>query len=85
VDRDASEEDIKKAFRKLAMQYHPDRNPGNKQEAEERFKEINEAGGIKLSDGTVVKFEAKFYDDEPTRIACPIPAMPPGLRMLAYQ
>ncbi len=42
VSRDASEEEIKKAYRRLAIQYHPDRNPGDKQ-AEERFKEINEA------------------------------------------
>ena len=42
VSKTASGEEIKKAFRRLAMQYHPDRNPGNK-EAETRFKEINEA------------------------------------------
>ncbi|WP_353684061.1 molecular chaperone DnaJ [Thermodesulfovibrio sp. 3907-1M] len=42
VSRNASQEEIKKAFRRLARQYHPDLNPGNK-EAEERFKEINEA------------------------------------------
>jgi len=42
VSRNASEDEIKKAYRKLAMQYHPDRNPGNK-EAEQKFKEINEA------------------------------------------
>ena len=40
--RDASADDLKKAYRKLAMQYHPDRNPGDKQ-AEAKFKEINEA------------------------------------------
>jgi molecular chaperone DnaJ len=42
VARDAAAEDIKRAYRKLAMQYHPDRNPDNKQ-AEAKFKEINEA------------------------------------------
>ena len=42
VDKSASQDDIKKAYRKLAMQYHPDRNPGDKS-AEEKFKEINEA------------------------------------------
>ena len=42
VNRDASEEEIKKSYRKLAMKYHPDRNPGNK-EAEEKFKEAKEA------------------------------------------
>ena len=42
IKKDASQEEIKKAYRKLARQYHPDVNPGNKQ-AEERFKEINEA------------------------------------------
>jgi len=48
VERNASEADIRKAYRKLAMQYHPDRNPNDKQ-AEERFKEINEAYQV-LSD-----------------------------------
>src|ERR671931_2351036 len=42
VSRDATDDEIKKAYRKLAMQYHPDRNNGAK-EAEEKFKEITEA------------------------------------------
>jgi DnaJ-class molecular chaperone len=48
VKRDASEDEIKKAYRKLARQYHPDRNPGDKQ-AEARFKEVQAAYDI-LSD-----------------------------------
>ncbi len=48
VDRNASGEDIKKAYRKMAMKYHPDRNPGNK-EAEQIFKKAAEAYGV-LSD-----------------------------------
>ncbi len=48
VDRKASQDDIKKSFRKLAMKYHPDQNRDNKQ-AEEKFKEINEAYEV-LSD-----------------------------------
>lgn len=42
VERNASAEDLKKAYRKLAMQYHPDRNPGDK-EAEKKFKELSQA------------------------------------------
>lgn len=42
VKKDASEAEIKKAYRKLAMQYHPDRNKGDAK-AEKKFKEINEA------------------------------------------
>ncbi len=49
VERGASAEAIKQAFRRLALKHHPDRNPSNKKEAEERFKEISEAYEV-LSD-----------------------------------
>ena len=48
VERKANADDIRKAYRKLAMQYHPDKNPGDKK-SEEKFKEINEAYQV-LSD-----------------------------------
>jgi molecular chaperone DnaJ len=48
LDKSASQDDIKKAYRKLALQYHPDRNPEN-EEAEAKFKQVNEAHSV-LSD-----------------------------------
>jgi molecular chaperone DnaJ len=56
VGKGVSDEEIKKAYRKLARQYHPDRNPGDKQ-AEERFKEISQAHDV-LSDAE----KRKAYD-----------------------
>src|SRR4051812_8861001 len=56
VPRSASQAEIKKAFRKLAREHHPDRNPGDKA-AEKRFKDVNEANAV-LSDAD----KRKQYD-----------------------
>jgi len=49
VSRSATEEEIKKSYRRMALQFHPDRNPGNK-EAEEKFKEAAEAYEILMDE-----------------------------------
>ena len=56
VDKGASKDDIKKAYRKLAMQYHPDRNPGDKS-AEEKFKEAAEAYEVLHDDDKRAKYD----------------------------
>jgi curved DNA-binding protein len=57
VDKKATQDEIKKIYRKLAVKYHPDKNPGDKK-AEEKFKEINEANDV-LSDPV----KRKKYDE----------------------
>lgn len=57
VSKTATDDELKKAFRKLAKQYHPDANPNNKEEAEAKFKEVNEAYEV-LSD----KQKRAMYD-----------------------
>ncbi|MBQ9761939.1 MAG: molecular chaperone DnaJ [Oscillospiraceae bacterium] len=56
VEKGASAEEIKKAYRKSAMKYHPDRNPGNK-EAEEKFKEIGEAYEVLSNDEKRARYD----------------------------
>ena len=59
IQKGASDEEIKKAFRKMAMKYHPDRNPDDKS-AEEKFKEVNEAYAV-LSDPEKKKLLSPCY------------------------
>jgi molecular chaperone DnaJ len=61
VARDASVEDIKKAYRQLALKHHPDRNPGSK-EAEERFKEAAEAYSVLADDGKRSAYDRFVHD-----------------------
>lgn len=65
VSKNATDDELKKAFRKLAKQYHPDANPDNKEEAEKKFKEINEAYET-LSDSQKRKMYDQFGPDGPS-------------------
>lgn len=61
VQKDATKDDLKKSYRKLAMQYHPDRNPGDK-ESEEKFKEAAEAYEILNNDDKRAKYDRFGHD-----------------------
>ncbi|KAK2370672.1 dnaJ protein subfamily B member [Trifolium repens] len=62
VDRNANDDDLKKAYRKLAMKWHPDKNPNNKKEAEAKFKQISEAYDV-LSDSQKRAIYDQFGED----------------------
>ncbi len=57
ISRDAKEKDIKRAYRKLAKQYHPDTYKGNKKEAEEKFKQISEAYEVLIDRDKRAKYD----------------------------
>ena len=65
VSRNANDDELKAAYRKLALKYHPDRNPGNR-EAEEKFKKISEAYAV-LSDPEKRKQYESFGSDQFSR------------------
>ncbi len=56
VTKTSSKDEIKKAYRKLAMQFHPDKNPGNA-EAEAKFKEASEAAEVLLDDQKKARYD----------------------------
>ncbi len=64
VNKSATDEELKKAYRKLAKKYHPDANPDNKKEAEAKFKEVNEAYE-NLSDPQKRRMYDQFGHDGP--------------------
>ena len=65
VNKNATDEELKKAYRKLAKKYHPDANPDNKKEAEAKFKEINEAYEV-LSDSQKRRMYDQFGTADPS-------------------
>ena len=65
VSKTATDDELKKAYRKLAKKYHPDANPDNKEQAEVKFKEINEAYEV-LSDPQKRKMYDQFGHEGPS-------------------
>ena len=61
VNRDATDEEIRRAYRKLAMEYHPDRNPGREKWANQKFREINEAYEVLSNPQKRAAYDAPLY------------------------
>ncbi|GKU99734.1 hypothetical protein SLEP1_g12534 [Rubroshorea leprosula] len=62
VNRNATEDDLKKSYRRLAMKWHPDKNPNSKKEAEAKFKQISEAYEASLF--------LPFFSTDPIHLFC---------------
>ena len=75
VSRTASDDDIKKAYRKLAMQFHPDKNPGKEKWANEKFKEINEA--VSQEAGLMLLIVVNVGVEVTLSVTFPVKAPPP--------
>ena len=74
VSEEATQEEIKKSFRELAKKWHPDRNPDNKKESEEKFKEVSEAYGILSDEAKKAQYDHKRkYGDTPDGFRFNIP------------
>ncbi|XP_017892969.1 dnaJ homolog subfamily B member 6-B-like isoform X1 [Ceratina calcarata] len=67
VQRTASSGDIKKAYRKLALRWHPDKNPENLEEANRRFKEISEAYEVLIDDAKRRTYDQRLYQKASSR------------------
>ncbi|KAG9455749.1 hypothetical protein H6P81_000257 [Aristolochia fimbriata] len=76
VGRTATDDDLKKAYRRLAMKWHPDKNPKNKKEAEAKFKQISEAYDV-LSDPQKRQIYDQ-YGEEGLKAGVPPPSSAPG-------
>ena len=59
VDRSATDDDLRRAYRRLAMRWHPDKNPAGKAEAEARFKKITEAYNVRAAAALQIKNRAR--------------------------
>jgi DnaJ family protein B protein 4 len=83
VGKNATDDDLKKAYRKLALKWHPDKNQGNQEEASTRFKEISEAYDV-LSDPEKKKIY-DMYGEEALKTGVPPPPGAEGAGAFAGQ